>query len=449
MSVAAISGNEDTQIDLTGLASALTDADGSETLSVEISGIPIGAKIFDDLGVELTVSNNAVTIADPARLAALSQFSIQPPLDDATDFQLTVTATTTEAANDDQASVQQTFDVTVVAVADAPTLAVPSAPLVTNEDTEIDLTGLSSALTDTDGSETLSVTISAIPNGAKIFDDLGTELTIGGNAVTITDPTRLAALSQFSVKPPPDDDTEFQLTVTATTTEVANGDQASAQQTFDVTVVAVADAPTLGIPGAPLVTNEDTAIDFTGLSSALTDTDGSETLSVTISTIPTGAKIFDDLGAELPVSGNAVTVTDPPRLAALDQFSVKPPPEDDADFQLTVTATTTETANGTQASSQQTFDITVNAVADAPLLAVPGQALLGNEDTGIDLTGLSSSLTDTDGSEALSIAISGIPAGATLFDDLGNPVDLAGGFGGAVDFSTTVSAAFGPNAGVF
>ena len=68
MSVAAISGNEDTQIDLTGLASALTDADGSETLSVEISGIPIGAKIFDDLGVELTVSNNAVTIADPPAL---------------------------------------------------------------------------------------------------------------------------------------------------------------------------------------------------------------------------------------------------------------------------------------------------------------------------------------------------------------------------------------------
>ena len=279
-------------------------------------------------------------------MAALNLFSVKPPPGDDTDFQLTVTATTTEAANSDQASVVQTLDVTVVAVADAPTLAAPGAPLVGNEDTAIDFTGLSSALTDTDGSETLSVTISTIPNGAKIFDDLGTELPVSSNAVTITDPARLAALNLFSVKPPLDDDTNFQLTVTATTTETANGDQASVQQSFDITVNAVADAPALAVPGAPLVGNEDTVIDFTGLSSALTDTDGSETLSVTISTIPTGAKIFDDLGTELPVSGNAVTITDPARLAALNLFSVKPPPDDDTDFTLTVTATTTEAANG-------------------------------------------------------------------------------------------------------
>ena len=95
-------------------------------------------------------------------------------------------------------------------------------------------------MTDTDGSETLSATISTIPTDAKIFDDLGDELTISNNAVTITDPLRLAALDQFSIKPPPDDDTDFTLTVTSTSTEGANNDQASIQQTFDVTVIAVA-----------------------------------------------------------------------------------------------------------------------------------------------------------------------------------------------------------------
>ena len=445
VSVAPLVTNENTEVDLTGLSSSLIDTDGSETLSVTISTIPTDAKIFDDLGVELTVSNNAVTITDPLRLAALDQFSIQPPPDDDTDFTLTVTSTSTEGANNDQASIQQTFDVTVIAVADTPNLA--TAAISGSEDTAIDFTGLSSSLTDTDGSETLSVTISTIPTDAKIFDDLGIELTVSNNAVTITDPLRLAALDQFSIKPPPDDDANFTLTVTSTSTEGANNDQASIQQTFNVTVNAVADAPSLAVPVVALVTSEDTPIDFTGLSSSLTDTDGSETLSVTISTIPTDAKIFDDLGIELTVSNNAVTITDPLRLAALDQFSIKPPPDDDTDFTLTVTSTSTEGANNDQASVQQTFNVTVNAVADTPNLATA--AISGSEDTAIDFTGLSSSLTDTDSSEALSVTISGLPAGATLFDNLGNPVDLAGGSAGLVSFSTTVSASFGPNAGFF
>ena len=155
---------------------------------------------------------------------------------------------------------------TVIAVADTPNLVAPVVPIVGNEDTQIDFTGLSSSLTDTDGSETLSVTISTIPTNAKIFDDLGVELTVSNKAVTITDPARLAALGQFSIKPPPDDDADFTLTVTSTSTEGANGDQASIQQTFDVTVIAVADTPLLAVPIAPLVTNEDTAIDFSGLS---------------------------------------------------------------------------------------------------------------------------------------------------------------------------------------
>ena len=443
LAIAPIAGGEDTQIDFTGLSSSLTDTDTSETLAVTIFAIPTDAKIFDDLGTELTVSDNAVTITDSTQLAALDQFSIQPPPDDDTAFTLTVTSTSTEGANNDQASIQKTFDVTVIAVADQPTLSVPDAPLVTNEDTEIDFTGLSSSLTDTDGSETLSVTISTIPTDAKIFDDLGVELTVTNNAVTITDSTRLAALDQFSIKPPPDDDTDFTLTVTST--EGANNDQASVQQTF--TVTAVADTPSLAVPIAPIVGNEDTPISLTGLSSWLTDTDGSETLSVTISTIPTDARIFDDLGVELTVTNSAVTITGPARLAALDQFSIKPTPEDDTDFTLTVTSTSTEGANNDQASVQQTFNVTVNAVADAPTLATA--AISGTEDNPISLTGLSSSLTDTDGSEALSVMISGLPAGATLFDDLGNAVNITGGPAGTVSFSTTVSASFGPNAGFF
>ena len=153
----------------------------------------------------------------------------------------------------------------------------------------------------------------------------------------ITDPARLAALNLFSIKPPPDDDTDFQLTVTATTTETANGDQASVQQTFDVTVDAVADTPTVAVQD--IATPLDTEIDLTGLSASLTDTDGSETLSVIISGITTGVRIFDDQGTELIPFDDEVTITDPARLAALDQFSILPPSGDSADITLTVRET--------------------------------------------------------------------------------------------------------------
>ena len=346
------------------MSAALNDTDGSETLSVTIAGIPSGATLFDDLAQQVIVSGGQATIADPARIVALDQFSITPPFNDDSDFQLTVTATSTEAANLDQASVQQIFDVTVVAVADTPTLSV--APLTVNEDTEIDFTGLSATLTDTDGSETLSVTISGIPAGARIFDNQDLEIAVVDGTVEITDQSEIAALSQFSIIPPPDDDSDFQLTVTATSTESENQDQASIQQTFDVTVIAVADAPTLATTA--ISGNEDTQIAFTGLASALTDTDGSETLSVVISRIPDGALVFDDNDEEVDVEEGVATITDPDRLAALNLFSVKPPPDDDTDFTLTVTATTTETANGDQASVEQTFNVTVVTVADAPTL---------------------------------------------------------------------------------
>ena len=76
-----------------------------------IDSIPNGAKIFDDLDVELTISNNEVTITDPARLAALDQFSILPPTGDSTDITLQITATASESG--DSANTIQTFTVTV------------------------------------------------------------------------------------------------------------------------------------------------------------------------------------------------------------------------------------------------------------------------------------------------------------------------------------------------
>src|SRR3546814_15202781 len=57
------------------------------------------------------------------------------------------------------------------------------------------------------------------------------------------------------------------------------------------------------------------------------------------------------------------------------------------------------------------IDVAVNAVADAPTLGVQDGS--GAEDTAIALD-IQSVLTATDGSETLSITVSGVPEGAVL-----------------------------------
>ena len=71
------------------------------------------------------------------------------------DFALTVTATATEAENGDAAVNSDTITVEVTAVADQPTLTVPST-ITVDEDTQSADFAINTALVDTDGSETLT-----------------------------------------------------------------------------------------------------------------------------------------------------------------------------------------------------------------------------------------------------------------------------------------------------
>src|SRR5205085_2915915 len=98
---------------------SLTDTDGSETLSIEISGVPAGASLSAG-----TDNGGGVWTLTPAELVGLT---LTPAADSDADFTLTVTATTTEATGGDTAQTVDTIDVTVAADADAPTLVVSDA----------------------------------------------------------------------------------------------------------------------------------------------------------------------------------------------------------------------------------------------------------------------------------------------------------------------------------
>ena len=414
LTVADASGDEDTAIPLS-IASALTDTDGSETLAVTVAGVPAGAVLSagSDQG-------GGVWTLTPAQLAGLT---VTPPADSDGDFTLTVTSTSTDGS--DTASTVDTIDVTVDAVADAPNLTV--ADTRGDEDTAIPLS-IASTLNDTDGSETLAVTVAGVPAGATL--SAGADQ---GGGVWVLTPAQLAGLT---VTPPADSDVDFSLTVTATSTD--GSDTATTVDTIDVTVDPVADAPNLTVADAS--GDEDTAIPLS-IASTLNDTDGSETLAVTVAGVPAGATL--SAGSD---QGGGVWVLTPAQIAGL---TVTPPADSDVDFSLTVTATSTDGSD--TATTVDTIDVTVDPVADAPTLTVTSD-VTGDEDTAIPLT-IASALTDTDGSETLAVTVSGVPAGAALSagSDQGGgiwtltPAQLAGltitpPADSDVDFSLTVTS---------
>ncbi|PLK71645.1 hypothetical protein C0V73_05890 [Rhizobium sp. TH135] len=398
LTVSSAIADEDTGIFLS-VSSSLTDTDGSETLKLEISDIPVGAKLTGASGQTFTATAGSTT----ANITGwdLSKLKITPPANSDADFTLKVRATSTEAVGGDTEVVTKDLAVSVTAVADAPSLTVSSA--IADEDTGIFLS-VSSSLTDTDGSETLKLEISDIPAGAVLTDGTRTFTATGSSSVAnITGWT----LSQLKITPPANSDADFTLKVRATSTEAVGGDTEVVTKDLAVSVTAVADAPSLTV--SPAIADEDTGI-FLSVSSSLTDTDGSETLKLEISDIPAGAVLTDGTRTFTATGSSSVAnITG----WTLSQLKITPPANSDADFTLKVRATSTEANGGDTEVVTKDLAVSVTAVADAPSLTV--SPAIADEDTGIFLS-VSSSLTDTDGSETLKLEISDIPAGAVLTD---------------------------------
>jgi hypothetical protein len=414
----AVNATED--ISLTILASSLlandTDADSGDTKTlVSVQGAQHGT-------VSINSSGNIVFVAE-ANFSGVANF----------------TYTMKDAAG---ATSTATVTVNVAAVADAPTLTV--APASGDEDTAITLS-IATALTDLDGSEQLeSLVVDNIPVGATLSD--GSHSFTAG-ATTSVD-IKGWTLSSLKITPPANSDADFSLTVTATSQEGAGGPTASSTAYLVVTVNPIADAPTLTI--APASGNEDTAITLS-IATALTDLDGSEQLeSLVVGNIPVGATLSDGSHSFTAVAGTSSVDIEGWTLSSL---KITPPANSDADFSLTVTATSQEGAGGPTASSTAYLAVTVNPVADAPTVAVQPVSTTASAD---DIP-LFIDVALSDPSEALStVKIDGLPSAYVLnhgllagdgswlvaASDLG---DLAmrpagGGVGLAGNFALTVTA---------
>ena len=126
----------------------------------------------------------------------------------------------------------------------------------------------------------------------------------------------------------------------------------------EVEIDASASAADLDIENAS--GNEDTAIAL-DISAKLTDTDGSETLSLSISDVPTGAVL--SAGTD---NGDGTWTLDSNDLEGL---TITPPADSHDDFSLTVNATTTET-NGATTTVSESMEVRVDSVIDGPGLTV-------------------------------------------------------------------------------
>ena len=379
VSAANVTGDEDQPIPL-DLSAALVDADGSEVLSVSILGVPPGASLSH--GTRQPDGSWSVPPADLAHL------SITPPKDFSGTIDLTLQATARETSNGSTATRSTAFQVFVDDVSDAPLVTVDDASGLEDKWISVDL---SAALTDTDGSEVLLVSIIGVPPGAS--------LSHGSRAADDSWQVDPADLADLSILPPKDFSGTIDLTLRAVSLST-NGATAPTDASFQVHVDAVADAPDASAENA--TTKEDQPV-LLDLSAALTDTDGSEVLLVVIEGLPEGAQLSAGID-----NGDGSWSLSPSELAGL---KVTPPTDWSGTMELTLVAQSRESSNGSTATTRVPFRVEVEAIADAPQIAV--RDVSGLEDTPIALN-LSAILKDQDGSEVLSVTIFDVPAEAAL-----------------------------------
>ncbi|MBO6804930.1 MAG: calcium-binding protein, partial [Thalassospira sp.] len=366
LDVSDASGAEDSAIALDIDTELL---DGSENLAITIEGVPDGAMLSAG-----TDNGDGTWTLSADQLEGLT---LTPAENFSGEIDLSVLVSTTDG--DDTAVVMQNLTVDVEGVADTPTLDISDAS--GNEDGAIAL-NIDAGLTDS--SETLTITISGVPDGAS--------LSAGADNGDGTWTLSSDQLDGLTITQADDFSGSFDLGITASSAD--GSDVATTTGSITVDVAGVADAPTLDVSDAS--GNEDSAIAL-DIDAGLADS--SETLTVTISGVPNGGTL--SAGTD---NGDGTWTLSSQQLAGL---TITPPEDFSGSFDLEVTATSVDGEDVATTTSSITVDVA--GVADAPTLDVSDAS--GNEDNAIALD-INAGLTDAN--ETLTVTISGVLDGATL-----------------------------------
>ena len=319
------------------------------------------------------------------------------------------------------------FTITVVAVDDAPSNAVPGAQSIA-EDTTFTFTG-GNAITvndiDANGGN-LTVTLSAVNGTLTLGSTAG--LTVSGNGTSSVQATGTIASLNAGLAGTvyaPNPNYSGADTVTVSTNDNGNtgsGGPLTTTSPIAFTITGVNDAPAITRP-ATATTNEDTPFTFSGgnlisiadvdaasgsLSLTLSATNGTLTLSGT-----TGLTVSGNGTASITASGNLVDLNN-----ALNGLVYAPSLDYNGSDTLNIGINDNgNTGSGGPLTDAKSVAITVNAVNDAPVAVADGYSV--NEDTPLNVLAASGVLandTDVDTAHASLTAVLNVgPSNAASF----------------------------------
>ncbi|MBL0512127.1 retention module-containing protein [Aeromonas media] len=366
LTVRDIQGKEDNLLDLGSkivLAHLGDTTDGSEQMFVRISGLPAGATLWLG-GVAVTPDANGYYEVPYARIGELK---LEPPKDSNVDFDLGIqgvvkdTATLTDANGqthtvvNEKVTGSQNLHVDLVGVVDEPHFNLDSTGwsqdgkgyvTTIGEDGKAPLDfKLASGETTSDGSETLNLVLEGLPEGAKVFDGNGKELTLtfagldGQGKPTYQ--VDVSSLGNLQIQPPPNSTADIHLIGHVVVTE-NDGDHKSFDVPLTIKVEPVIDA------GDYAKTSQGLEDQFTVLDWQPDLTDGAEKVThLSLSGIEPGYEIWIRVGGvetQLTVNGGAVALSDADLKSLLGggQLLVKGPEDSDRDTTIQSHVTVTQ-----------------------------------------------------------------------------------------------------------
>jgi Ca2+-binding RTX toxin-like protein len=322
--------------------------------------IPVNAFTDIDTGDTLTYS---VTLGNGDVLPSWLSFDANtrtisgtPTNSDVVNLNLKVTAT-----DNSSASANQSFDVIVANINDAPIVTASIAEQTVLEDSVFTFTIPANTFTDIDAGDTL--TYSAIlANG----DALPNWLSFDATTRTYSGIPTNSEVGLLNLK--------------VTATDVAG---ATANQTFTLNVENTNDAPTVSVALAEQTSLEDATFSYVIPANAFADVDVGDTLSYDVS-LSNG----DPLPSWLSYTATTRTISGTPTNNEVGSLSFK--------------VTATDIAG---ASAKQTFTLNVENTNDAPTLSVALVAQTALEDAAFSYTIPANTFTDVDAGDSLSYTV--------------------------------------------
>ncbi|MCF5766666.1 retention module-containing protein [Aeromonas veronii] len=419
LTVRDIQGKEDTLLDLgskIALAHLGDKLDGSEQMFVRISGLPDGATLL--LGGSVVAQNIAGYYEVP--FDRIGELKLQPPKNSNVDFDLTIkgvvkdTATLTDANGQTHTVVNeketgsQTLHVDLVGVVDQPHFELGNTgweaegtgyAITVGEDgrAPLNFTLTSGEWVDTpnDTSESLNVVLQGLPEGARVFDANGKELTLTFAGLDAHGkPTYQVDVSDFGnllIQPPHNSTADLNLIAKVVVTE-NDGDHKSFDVPLHIKVEPEIDATDYSKTSHGL---ED---QFTVLDWHPTLTDGAEKVTaLSLSGVEDGYQIWLRVGSvesPLTVVSGKVTLT----AAQLDsllnggQLLVKAAEDSDRDTTIQSHVTVTQHDVDSGAVAEKVIDgnlhVDIQAVVESDgKLVQTGGPLVGQGGADIDLAG--------------------------------------------------------------